>query len=268
MALNVIKVEFELGHYQIDTFIRQIETTPDADRVPAVQAKVKAASGLSELHAGRYQAAAKQFLETGFDIQNSYSEVISAQDVAIYGALCALASFDRDELLQRVIENTEFRQFLELVPQVRELISQFHQSRYSAMFNTLDKLRPDLMLDMHLREHIAALYEGIRKKALIQYVLPFVSIDLRKMSEAFQTGVEQLEEELTTLIISRRIHARIDSHRKVLHASQTDHRALTFQRAMAVGQAAMADTHLLINRINLLRADLVVRPEDSEQLKQ
>lgn len=39
-----------------------------------------------------------QFLETGPELLNNYNEVIAPQDVATYGGLCALASFDRTEL--------------------------------------------------------------------------------------------------------------------------------------------------------------------------
>lgn len=39
-----------------------------------------------------------QFLEVGPELGNIYNEVIAAQDVATYGGLCALASFDRMEL--------------------------------------------------------------------------------------------------------------------------------------------------------------------------
>ena len=39
-----------------------------------------------------------QFLDTAPELGNNYSEVIAAQDVATYGGLCALASFDRAEL--------------------------------------------------------------------------------------------------------------------------------------------------------------------------
>lgn len=39
-----------------------------------------------------------QFLETGHELGNHYNEVIAPQDVATYGGLCALASFDRMEL--------------------------------------------------------------------------------------------------------------------------------------------------------------------------
>lgn len=39
-----------------------------------------------------------QFLETGPELGNNYTDMIASQDVAIYGGLCALASFDRTEL--------------------------------------------------------------------------------------------------------------------------------------------------------------------------
>lgn len=39
-----------------------------------------------------------QFLETGPELANHYNEIIAPQDVATYGGLCALASFDRTEL--------------------------------------------------------------------------------------------------------------------------------------------------------------------------
>jgi COP9 signalosome complex subunit 1 len=43
-----------------------------------------------------------QFVETNFDLGNNYTDVIAPQDVATYGGLCALASFDRSELKVRL----------------------------------------------------------------------------------------------------------------------------------------------------------------------
>lgn len=39
-------------------------------------------------------------------------------DVATYAALCGLATFDRDELKSKIIDNRTFKGFLELVPEV------------------------------------------------------------------------------------------------------------------------------------------------------
>ena len=48
-----------------------------------------------------------------------------------------------------------------------------------------------------------------------QYFKPYVSADLQKMAEAFNTSVEQLEVELKKLILDGQIAARIDSHAQV-----------------------------------------------------
>lgn len=49
----------------------------------------------------------------------------------MYGGLCALAEFDRDELKRQVIdESCSFRHFLELCPSVREIVADFYCSRY------------------------------------------------------------------------------------------------------------------------------------------
>ncbi len=44
--------------------------------------------------------------------------MLAAQDVALYGGLCALASFDRSEIKRYVVESIGFRETLELNPEV------------------------------------------------------------------------------------------------------------------------------------------------------
>ena len=42
-----------------------------------------------------------------------------------------------------------------------------------------------------------------------------MSVDMRRMAEAFNTSVSALEDELMQLILDGQIQARIDSHNKV-----------------------------------------------------
>lgn len=51
---------------------------------------------------------------------------MSPADVAVYGGLCALASFDRPELKSRVLDNIGFREFLEAAPQARNQFRTLH----------------------------------------------------------------------------------------------------------------------------------------------
>jgi len=69
----------------------------------------------------RYNAAAQLFLQSSFD-NADIPRIMSQRDVATYGGLCALASFTRTELKEKVMENPGFKEFLELFPEVRELI--------------------------------------------------------------------------------------------------------------------------------------------------
>ena len=48
--------------------------------------------------------------------------MISSSNVATYGGLCSLASLDRKQLKEKVLQSPNFKQFLELEPCMREVI--------------------------------------------------------------------------------------------------------------------------------------------------
>ena len=63
---------------------------------------------------------------------------------------------------------SSFKQFLELDPQLRDVVTTFHQSCYTSCLRTLEEMRSRLMLDMYLSQHLQTLMNMIRSKALIQ----------------------------------------------------------------------------------------------------
>ena len=67
-----------------------------------------------------YKSAARSFLGANLD-HCELPDIMSAQNVAIYGGLCALATFDRPELQRLVVSSPSFKLFLELEPQLREV---------------------------------------------------------------------------------------------------------------------------------------------------
>lgn len=54
---------------------------------------------------------------------------------------------------------------------------------------------------------------------------------MRLMAAAFNTTLPQLENELTELILSGRVRARVDSHSKVLYARDVDDRSTAYEKA-------------------------------------
>ena len=78
-------------------------------------------------------------------------------------------------------------------------------SHYASCLEYLGNLKANLLLDIHLHDHVETLYDQIRHKALIQYTHPFVSVDLNMMANAFKTTVAGLEKELEALITDNQI---------------------------------------------------------------
>lgn len=68
----------------------------------SLKTKIAASFGLVALHDRNFHAAALKFLDCHAEIGASYSEVLHAEDIALYGGICALASFTRQELREKV----------------------------------------------------------------------------------------------------------------------------------------------------------------------
>ncbi|KAI9204230.1 putative cop9 signalosome complex subunit [Polychytrium aggregatum] len=263
MCMNVIKVCIELGSYShIPSYIAKAEAVPDIPEKTAAAGLFKCASGLVSLDLGNFKRAAKSFLEITFDPSGSYTTLLSPNDVAIYGGLCALASFDRTELRVHVFENTSFKHFLELEPQVQELLTSFFNSKYTSCLELLGKMKNDFLLDINLSIHVDTLYSNIRKKALAQYFTPFSSVDMKKMATAFNTSVAELEREIVGLITEKQIQARVDSHNKVLRLKSNNQRSAIFSKSLKMGESYKREVSLAIARLKLIRADMIVRPEE------
>ncbi|XP_070415731.1 COP9 signalosome complex subunit 1 isoform X3 [Equus przewalskii] len=297
MCLNVIKVSVYLQNWShVLSYVSKAESTPEiAERgerdsqTQAILTKLKCAAGLAELAARKYKQAAKCFLLASFD-HCDFPELLSPSNVAVYGGLCALATFDRQELQRNVISSrcmegrgagpcslflcgasskecgicSSFKLFLELEPQVRDIIFKFYESKYASCLKMLDEMKDNLLLDMYLAPHVRTLYTQIRNRALIQYFSPYVSADMRKMAMAFNTTVAALEDELTQLILEGLINARIDSHSKILYARDVDQRSTTFEKSLLMGKEFQRRAKAMILRAAVLRNQIHVKSPPRE----
>ena len=156
-----------------------------------------------------YYSAAQSFLSVPSDIHGTYTDAVTGRDVALYGSICALASFNRKELKELVINNAEFKKILEQsAPTTWKIIlQQFYNSNYAKVFEMMEQLKvscninilrrlgrtdndgiscsfltlalpfesssfvlqPDLYLDLFLSSHVNRLMKQIRERAFIQY---------------------------------------------------------------------------------------------------
>jgi len=272
MCVNVIKVSVYLQNWShVMSYVNKALATPELSEFnqknteqPTIITKLKCAGGLADLMNRKYKSAAKQFLEANLDYCDC-PELMSPHNVAIYGGLTALATFDRQELFKLVISSSQFKLFLELEPQLREVIQCFYDSRYGQCLKLLDELKDNFLLDLYLAPHVKSLFSMIRNRGLVQYFSPYMSADLHKMASSFNTNVANLENELMKLILSGHIQARIDSHNKVLLAQDVDQRSQTFEKAVDMAELYTRRARSIVLRSALLRANISVKCQVREQ---
>ncbi|KAI0560579.1 Proteasome component [Gracilaria domingensis] len=269
MCYKVIQVGIEdsdFGH--VENHFLMAENTPDADKNSPDMANMRACAGLANMVRGQYAQAVKRFVETNTDpseasiaaLSQKFGDMIALEDVAMYGGLCAMATRTREQLIKEVINNTAFANLLELVPDMREIIHDFHNSRFTRCLQTMEKIRPELLLDMYLgsQNHVEDLFRMIRRKAIVQYTTPFTSVLLRRMESVFNTTAEELEEELLALIESGAIEARIDSENHELLAKKARPRAEAINSALRKGRDVFDEAEAMLLRMTLLKNNLQI----------
>jgi COP9 signalosome complex subunit 1 len=192
------------------------------------------------------------FVSVSLDLTNQFCSVVSAEDLAMYGALLGLATLDRDKLHSLVIDGP-FKGRLEvcfpvmavssftirplllhslllvntsiqLVPAMRDVLRHYSLAEYGPCISVLQgTVRRDILLDIHLHSHVTALLDMIRDRCIVQYFRPYSSVSLEKMGKVFGCNETDMEEIVARLIISGGVQgmslgegARINSLEKTL----------------------------------------------------
>lgn len=273
MNLRMINVSVDQRNWlAVQTNVQRLRgpapRLPESDKLTA---KLSAAMALALLESGNFKHAAEEFIEADprmvqakLDDPNdeeAYNEVITPNDIAVYGGLCALASMSRKDLQRQVLDNHRFRSYLELEPHIRRAISFFVSSKFSSCLAILESYKSDYLLDLHLHHHLPELYAQIRNKAIQQYFIPFSSVTLASLADAFNTEEHAIESELTSMIKRGNLDARIDLVDRLLLARTVDERAKAHENAIATSKKYGRTAHLRILRMEALGSNLDVRPE-------
>ena len=269
MSMHMINISIQQANWlAVQSNVTRVRNSvsKDADKNGA---RLSAAMGISHLALGRFKEAAHEFVEmdprmAGAKMDDptddeSYNEVLTPNDVAVYGGLCALASMSREELQRNVLDHRTFRNYLELEPHIRRAISHFVSSKYSACLSILDSYKADYLLDVYLQPHVQEIYFQIRSKAIQQYFIPFSCVTLSALATAFNTDEASIEAELTTMIKRGNLEARLDLVDRVLLAVKKDGRAEVHAKAMATAREYEKTLRLRLLRMQVLNAGLEVK---------
>ncbi|KAI9646062.1 hypothetical protein NHQ30_005500 [Ciborinia camelliae] len=230
---------------------------PDDDKV--IRPFIHAAEGIAQMHSGQYAAAAQTFLQTPPGMSTNCNTIVSPNDIAVYGGLCALATIERNDMQKLVLENSEFRTYLELEPHIRRAIQCFVGSKYSACLEILESYKADYLLDIHLQKHVDDLYTRIRSKSIVQYFIPFSCVTFATLNKNFAPPGKTIEKELAEMIRCGELDARIDLVAKTLVSTPKATRQEIQQEALKTAKQVERDARQHLLRMNIVAADMEIR---------
>ena len=276
MCMHLIQVAIDQRNWYAVTMNAQriwANGTSKYEEAKKQSAKLASALGLAELASRNYRGAAHYFINADPRMtqakpddpndEEAFNEVLTPNDVAVYGGLSAIASLSRSELQSKVLEHKTFRNYLELEPHIRRAISFFIASKYSACLAILEGWKADYLLDIYLQSCFMEILERVRRKAIQQYFIPFSCVTLIALAEAFNTDETTIEIELTQMIKRGDLDARVDLVDRVLLARKADDRAEMHACALKTAKEYERTAHMRILRMAIVNAGLEVKsPKD------
>ncbi|VIO98666.1 G protein pathway suppressor 1, putative [Brugia malayi] len=225
--------------------------------IDTAKAKIGAVAALNYLNMRNYRLVAEKCLKIEFDYFD-YPALLASKDVVMFGTICALATFSRSELKEKVLGSLIFWKFLEAEPRLIELLQKFVKSQFGICFDILEEIRDQLLLNMHLWSHVRELYYLIRRRAIVQYFTPYAVADMDKMAVTFRVHVNELENELVKLIMKDEISARIDSSCKKLYAKIENQVTTTYNELIEVSNTMHHNILDILLRAALHQAQIIV----------
>ena len=267
VCLLVVELGVDLRNFAlVKDYVAKAEHTTDLLHTdPLFAAKLRAASGLALLAEGRYAESARKFATVHSELTTQFATVLSAEDIALYGSLLGMASLDRSELQDLILDSATFKGRLELVPTMREALRHYVLAEYGPALSLLTaRVRPLLELDLHLRPHAETLLRRIRDRCIARYFAPYSKVSLVTMAEGFAVTPSEMEGIVAGLVQTGKIRgAKINASEQTLVAEPSTRyrrrRKVETRAKMArLGRTFGDETESMILRLSCVENGLVV----------
>ncbi|KAI8444980.1 26S proteasome subunit RPN7-domain-containing protein [Phakopsora pachyrhizi] len=218
-------------------------------------------TGLCALRLGNYLKAANSFVKVSREAGlNSKMQILALPaDIAVYSTLCALASYSRRQLKEKILDDPNFRSLLDAEPNYRNMVSLFRENKFNAVFQLLQNSMPAYLTDLYLPRRIERLLFLIQEKAIVQYFSPFSTASLTKASGIFGWSQEKLQERVIKSIQGKGLNAKLDLTNGVLMTVRRETRPELYQDAIQFANKIENESNAAILRLNLIHSDLIVQ---------
>jgi hypothetical protein len=195
---------------------------------------LQAGLALVALHNGHYRRAVKHFLAVTTAFRDSgFTDMISSDDIALHAVLCAIATLNREEILEWILQNRSFLPILDQNPISKELLNSFFNRKFPDLLRSLRALQHDLSMDLYMHSHTEGLTRLIRHRCYVAYVRPFRRIRLSRMkfellgSDSFDASSDDsFERDLEWLLRQGCIQGQLHLEEDLLEVNSYDGHAL------------------------------------------
>lgn len=271
----IIELLIHVGNYNNALeFVAKTELLKNTEKIHGdgttlLSSKLNTASALAHLEQGRYQEALSKLLSLEAEFNHQFNSVLSAEDIALYGGILALATLSRNELYSSMLDiNATFKERLELVPLLRDAIQHYARSEYRQCLSLLYSLRPELELDVRFCSHLDSVLELIRDKCLMQFFTPYSVVSIQAMADCIGVqSTEDMEIIVANLILSGKWDGvRINARTQTLHAiTQVElekrRERSTYQKVIRLGEKFMAETQNSLLRLSCIENGVLVKDD-------
>ena len=255
--MAIFTASIDIGNFQqASQYISRIDTS----LANTTKNKCRAAFGILSLAEGDFKSAARNFLDCDGSLIGAFKEVVSAEDVALYGTLCAAASSSFTEVHRSVVQNKTFRPLLETVPELRSLMQRYSPSKCGEFLQWIDRRRGELSLDPYLGKHVTKLVDSITDRILVQYFKPYRTLRIGDVAEQLGMPMLEMEAKFASLITAKKIGARIDSQEHTLHANIENEREQAIQKVSDIAAKHATKVRQAILRLSLVKHQFCVEP--------
>jgi COP9 signalosome complex subunit 1 len=269
VAWMVIQASICLGNLaHVHSTATRILNSKEIQEFPEYAVKFNVAIGVYHLRQGSFESAIHSFVKAVSvapkKLQYMNLDLATANEIAVYCGVAALAIFDRQQLKSQVIDDSAFRSILECEPWLNTAVQHFYQTKYSRTIQALEDKKKELFTEYFIGPHLFQLIKRIRNRAMVQYMKPYKSVNLYTMASAFHVDPVHFESDIAQLIQDGEINFRIDTTEKILWQNDIDTRKKAFSRAQKLASEFSFNSRCSLLRMQLIKNDISV-PKPSQK---
>ncbi|KAA6370229.1 MAG: putative COP9 signalosome complex subunit, partial [Streblomastix strix] len=161
---------------------------------------IKVALAIDAFRRSDFLDAARYLIRCYESIGDKFNEFFVPSDIARLGAICVLATFERDQIRDNVIKSTSFQSLLQTVPEMKEAIDAFYNRDFLKCLYNIESQMIHLVFDPIVGKSLERLDRLIFERCSITYIQPYAQIDLNKMSKDLGRPNEELQNILVEII--------------------------------------------------------------------